>query len=227
MANALPERSLLKTAGLQCKNLHDYLKSQTPEVLDRLYHNPPICLAVFRELPTIARHYVMRLLFLERPVPQMVITSWCSKLHTEEHQKVAQVLNELNVWNEVSMSGGLPGWTLNKTFQTNLKIVLLGGGKPWTMSNQLETDSKPRDITFLDSYALERWECVLHYMVGSQQQEGEIFISIVTINLHIYELKQNVFYQSLFFLWILNSHEKVIRLILNLVLKASKRSYYN
>lgn len=40
------------------------------------------------------------------------------------------------------------------------------------MSSQLEVDSKPRDIAFLDSYAIERWECVLHYMVGSQQQEG-------------------------------------------------------
>ena len=173
MANTTLGRNLFQPSELQCKNLHDYMKSQTPEVLDKLYRNPPICLAVFRELPTIARHYVMRLLFVERPVPQAVITSWCSKLHAEEHQKVANVLSELNVWNEVSISGGLPGWTLNRTFQINLKIVLLGGGKPWTMSNQLDADSKPRDIAFLDSYALERWECVLHYMVGSQQQEGK------------------------------------------------------
>lgn len=86
------------------------------------------------------------------------------------------------MWNEASIPGGLPGWILNTTFKKNLKIVLLGGGKPWTMSNQLETDSKPRDVAFLDSYALERWECVLHYMVGSQQQEG----NLIEINI-IYE----------------------------------------
>ena len=34
-----------------------------------------------------------------------------------------------------------------------------------------EVDPKARDISFLDAYALERWECVLHYMVGSHQQE--------------------------------------------------------
>lgn len=183
MSNTFAGKSLLQSNVLQCKNLHEYLKAQTPEVLDRLYHNPPICLAVFRELPIIARHYIMRLLFVERPVPQAVITSWCSKLHAEDHSKVAHSLTELNVWTEVSISGGLPGWTLNKIFQTNLKIVLLGGGKPWTMSNQLDTDSKPRDIAFLDSYALERWECVLHYMVGSQQQEG-ISADAVRILLH-------------------------------------------
>lgn len=51
------------------------------------------------------------------------------------------------------------------------------------MSSQLDADNKPRDISFLDSYSLERWECVLHYMVGSQQQEGvysnEIFYIIL------------------------------------------------
>lgn len=40
------------------------------------------------------------------------------------------------------------------------------------MSSHMEADTKPRDIAFLDAYAMERWECVLHYMVGSHQQEG-------------------------------------------------------
>lgn len=175
MSNTPGGKNLLRPNSLQCKNLQEYLKSRSPDTLNKLYHKPPICLAVFRELPIIAKHYVMRLLFVEQPVPQAVIASWCSKLYFEEHQKVVQVLNELYVWKEASIPGGLPGWILNNIFKKNLKIVLLGGGKPWTMSNQLETDSKPRDVAFLDSYALERWECVLHYMVGSQQQEGKVF----------------------------------------------------
>lgn len=35
------------------------------------------------------------------------------------------------------------------------------------MSSTLEVDSKARDIAFLDNYAMTRWRCVLHYMVGS------------------------------------------------------------
>jgi hypothetical protein len=31
-------------------------------------------------------------------------------------------------------------------------------------------DPKARDIDFLDSYAYERWECILHYMVGSKHE---------------------------------------------------------
>ncbi|XP_029157028.1 general transcription factor IIH subunit 4 [Nylanderia fulva] len=183
MSNTISGKNLLRPNTLQCKNLYEYLKSRTPDTLNKLYHKPPICLAVFRELPTIARHYVMRLLFVEQPVPQAVIASWCSKLFFEEHQKVVQVLNDLNVWKEASIPGGLPGWILNNIFKKNLKIVLLGGGKPWTMSNQLETDSKPRDVAFLDSYALERWECVLYYMVGSRLHEG-ISADAVRILLH-------------------------------------------
>ncbi|XP_014208985.1 general transcription factor IIH subunit 4-like [Copidosoma floridanum] len=183
-------RNLLQPSGLQCKDLHEYLKSRSPEMLNRLYGNPPICLAVYRELPEIARHYVMRLLFVEQPVPQAVIASWCSKLHVDDHLAVVQALNELSIWKEAAIPGGLPGWTLNHSLRKNLKIVLLGGGAPWTMSSQLETDSKPRDVAFLDSYALERWECVLHYMVGSQQQEG-ISADAVRILLHAGLMKRD------------------------------------
>ena len=173
MSSPLSGTSLLQPSGLQCKNLHEYLKSISSELLNKLYNNPPICLAVYRELPELGRHYIMRLLFIEQAVPQAVVASWSSKLHAEGHLKVVEVMNELNIWKESPMPGGLPGWVLNPVFKKNIKIVLLGGGQPWTMSNQLDIDNKPRDVSYLDSYAIERWECVLHYMVGSQQQEGE------------------------------------------------------
>jgi transcription initiation factor TFIIH subunit 4 len=66
------------------------------------------------------------------------------------------------------------------------------------MSSQLETDSKPRDIPYLDGYAMERWECVLHYMVGSQQQEG-ISADAVRILLHAGLMKRSVKCHDLLF----------------------------
>lgn len=166
-------QNLLRSTGLKCKDLHEYLKSRSPELLTELYQNPPICLAVFRELPVNARHYVMRLLFIDQSVYTAVVDSWSSKLDSEEHKRVIKVLCELSIFKEIRSPSSVHHWTLNSTFKKNLKIVLLGGGKPWTMSNQLDTDSKPRDVAFLDSYAIERWECVLHYMVGSKQPEGK------------------------------------------------------
>ncbi|XP_063225175.1 general transcription factor IIH subunit 4 isoform X2 [Bacillus rossius redtenbacheri] len=180
---------ILKTKNLQCKNLHDYLKTLPSDILDKLYNHPATCLAVYRELPEIGRHYVIRILFVEQPVPQAVVASWVSQAYAKEHAAVVKILSDLRVWQEAAIPGGLPGWILNVTFKKNMKIALLGGGKPWSVA-QLEADSKPRDVPYLDGYAAERWECVLHYMVGSQQQEG-ISADAVRILLHAGLMKRD------------------------------------
>ncbi|XP_017781706.1 PREDICTED: general transcription factor IIH subunit 4 [Nicrophorus vespilloides] len=175
--------TLIQPSNLECKNLYDYLKTRSSAVLEKLYNHPTICLAVYRELPELGRQYVIRILFVEQPVPQAVVASWGSQAYSKEHVYVSKVLTELSVWLESPIPGGLTGWILSSTFKRNLKIALLGGGKPWSMSSALEVDSKARDVSFLDSYSMERWECVLHYMVGSQQQEG-ISADAVRILIH-------------------------------------------
>lgn len=39
---------LPKPVNLECKDLYEYLKTRSAEVLDRLYDYPTICLAVYR-----------------------------------------------------------------------------------------------------------------------------------------------------------------------------------
>ncbi|KAJ3609324.1 hypothetical protein NHX12_023847 [Muraenolepis orangiensis] len=74
---------------LQCKNLHEYLKELSPEILDRLYNHPATCLAVYR-------------------------------------------------------------------------------GKAWAdEGSSLGPDRHARDVDSLDRYAMERWEVILQFMVGS------------------------------------------------------------
>ena len=41
-----------------------------------------------------------------------------------------------------------------------------------------------RDAAFLDKYAMERWECVLHYMVGSPGSADHISKDIKDILIH-------------------------------------------
>jgi len=63
------------------------------------------------------------------------------------------------------------------------------------MSNSLDTNSKPREISLLDTYAMLRWRCVLHYMVGAgtpKGPEGEgISPDAVRILLHANLMKQD------------------------------------
>ena len=47
-------------------------------------------------------------------------------------------------------------------------------GNPWTNSANLEPDAKPRSIQDLDSYALGRWEALLHYLTEKAQQEDSV-----------------------------------------------------
>lgn len=72
--------SLNSVVHLECKNLHDYLKSQPASVITKLYEFPAICLAVYRDcIPDIAQQFVIRMLCVEQPVPQAVVSSWGSQ----------------------------------------------------------------------------------------------------------------------------------------------------
>ncbi|PRD25915.1 UNVERIFIED_CONTAM: Gtf2h4 [Trichonephila clavipes] len=174
----------IKSQSLKCKDLHDYLKTLSSATLEKLYNHPATCLAVFRELPTLSKHYVTRLLFVEQPVPQAVIGSWLGQQYVKHHLDGVEALCELHIYMEAPVPGGLPGWILNTTFRKNLKIALLGGGKPWAVCANLEKDKHGRDIKFLDTYAMERWEALLHFMVGSKQSENTVSNDAIKVLLH-------------------------------------------
>lgn len=58
-------------------NVCNYVADLNPQIIDQLYrHSSANCLAVFRELPLLGKHYVLRLLFVEQTIPQAVISSW-------------------------------------------------------------------------------------------------------------------------------------------------------
>ncbi|CAN8019168.1 unnamed protein product [Ixodes persulcatus] len=171
------------SSSLKCNDLHAYLKTLSPATLDQLYTHPATCLAVFRELPIISRHYIMRLMFVDQPVPQAVVSSWNEQKYVKEHLESLEALTALHIWADASLPGGLPGWSLSGVFRKNIQIALLGGGQPWAVYSTLEKDKHGRDAQFLDRYAMERWECVLHFMVGCHTKEG-ISADAVRILLH-------------------------------------------
>ena len=162
-------------ALLACSTLISYLKTLDGSTLQQLYNHPATCLAVFRELPALGKQYVMRLLYVEQAVPKAVVSSWTLAgiaRTAEASSQAISAMTTLGIWQETAMPGGLPAWILDNTFRTNLKIVLVGGGDPWAMMRLEEADPYTRTESFLDQYSSERWDTVLHYMVGSRQQTG-------------------------------------------------------
>uniref|UniRef100_A0A8C6MCX6 General transcription factor IIH subunit 4 n=1 Tax=Nothobranchius furzeri TaxID=105023 RepID=A0A8C6MCX6_NOTFU len=153
---------------LQCKNLHEYMKELSPDVLDRLFNHPATCLAVYRELPKLAQNYVIRMLFLDQPLPQAAVALWMKKDGQRDHDECVSVLTGLRLWHSQQLQGGLQGYTLNPVFKDNLRTALLGGGTAWAEEQSaLGPDRHARDIESLDRYAMERWEVILQFMVGS------------------------------------------------------------
>ncbi|KAM4876254.1 general transcription factor IIH subunit 4-like, partial [Sylvia borin] len=76
------EAAVAPRVQLQCKNLQEFLRGLSPPTLDRLYGHPATCLAVFRELPGLAQAGVLRMLFLEQPLPQAAVGLWVKKEHS-------------------------------------------------------------------------------------------------------------------------------------------------
>lgn len=61
---------------IEFKDLTSYITSLPPTIIESIFDHPTTCLAIFRELPQLAKHFVMRLLLLNQEVPKVSIDSW-------------------------------------------------------------------------------------------------------------------------------------------------------
>lgn len=188
MASSLSLPKKIKSSPL---TLLEYLQTLPRNLLGKLFIHPATCLAVFREVPELGRHFILRMLSVDQPVPQAIVSSWTTPIYLNEANEACQVLSDLQLWQQVNVPGGLPAWNLNPVFKTHLKQALFGGGKPWAVFGSLEKNKHSRTPAFLDSYCLERWECVLHFMVGSQQANEGISADAIKILIHASLMKRD------------------------------------
>ena len=117
-----------KKKKLDCKDLYGYLLTLSPGSLNGLYNDPFTCLAVFRGLPELAKHYIMRTLFSSQTLSDAFVLSWCKKDWVKDHLEAVNKLKGLHIW--VSFEDGTPmlHYEVNTTVQSNLRIGLCGGG---------------------------------------------------------------------------------------------------
>ena len=86
-ASELPKRRVL-----EFHDLLTFLRRLPPSILDSLYGHPATCIAVFRDLPELSRHYVLRMLFVDQAVAQAVVSSWVSFSNQNEHIEAVKPL---------------------------------------------------------------------------------------------------------------------------------------
>ena len=83
---------LKKRRVLEFLDLLTFLRRLPPAVLDSLYGHPATCIAVFRDLPELSRHYVLRMLFVDQAVAQAVVCSWVSFSNQSDHNEAVKPL---------------------------------------------------------------------------------------------------------------------------------------
>ncbi|XP_064114323.1 general transcription factor IIH subunit 4-like isoform X3 [Macrobrachium nipponense] len=154
---------------LTCKNLLDYLKSLPRETLDKLYNHPATCLAVFRELPELSRHFILRVFFVLKPIQHVTVASWIPPHEPGKdvgdivllHRQSVQVLMDMCIWQEVKDELGNAAIQLNKTFRENFKIASLGGDE--SESPNMQITSSGFQFLLLDT-ASQVWFFILKYL---------------------------------------------------------------
>ncbi|KZS92011.1 transcription factor Tfb2 [Sistotremastrum niveocremeum HHB9708] len=166
-----------ETAGQQDAphTLIPFLQSQSQTALTRLYTRPSSCLAIFRLLGPIERQIVMSLLWLEGPIASQTLNAWVTKEGRKPYGTALDTLSKIQILPN-------PGtrMLLNPNFKASFRMALTGGGDlnsfgvPYVSSKEKDAERDGAgdkkfgpNLEHLDSYALERWETILHYMVSS------------------------------------------------------------
>lgn len=167
-------------------SINAYLASLDQEVRMELFRAPETCLAVFRLLPQLAKFYIMTLLFQSTMIPYSDLNRWISKSNAKMYQAESlKRLRSLNLLKEVKRQivhpttkqpAAVTFVQLNEVFKQSFKNAVAGlppGVSPENDLNlHLNDSTSPKfSIEYLDGWSLDKWERILHFMVGSQTSQ--------------------------------------------------------
>ncbi|KAJ2776596.1 RNA polymerase II transcription factor B 52 kDa subunit, partial [Coemansia interrupta] len=145
-----------------------YLESLPAQFSKRVFSNPAACLAIFRLLSTVGKQLIMSMLYLESPIKLQEVQQWARPEHQRTLKSKVHQLRKLHIL--VDERGQV---LLNAMFREQLRNALTGGGDFSSFGTPCgEAQGRgPVTLAWLAKYADERWEKILHFMVG--QTSGE------------------------------------------------------
>jgi len=159
---------------LECKNLLQYLCGLDSALLDRLYEHPATCMAVFRELPDLAKIFVMRTVYVEQPISQTDVQAWVTQEARESLAVAVNAMCDLKIWIANRPPGAaVPSYNMSGVFRSNLQKAIAGGGDAWANTSHLKQDPKAKSKADLEKYSSERWDVLLQFLVGSSSTVSE------------------------------------------------------
>lgn len=148
-------------------SVKDYLEGLPEVVLTKLYTAPATCLSIFRLLPDTAKILVMSMIYKEGAVKIEDIELLFRRKSQKYLSDALQKLKNLHLIKERFHTNTI---SLNGTFKMNFKTALMTTSSEVSSSFGVPCDTEDKykvDVVFLDKHATDKWESILHFMVGT------------------------------------------------------------
>ncbi|KAE8453654.1 hypothetical protein EG329_009165 [Mollisiaceae sp. DMI_Dod_QoI] len=147
----------------------EYLERLPGVTFRRLYQQPSTALAIFRRmLPHLAKTFAMALLYMPKPLLLTDLDSWVQPNSKRERDQALSLLSRLHIVMITAPSREDPQTvSLTPNFGSSLRLALTGGGEHQSFGVPSHDTLANLDTAYLDDYARDQWEGILHYVVSS------------------------------------------------------------
>ncbi|KAK3233904.1 hypothetical protein CYMTET_55819 [Cymbomonas tetramitiformis] len=170
----------------------NYLETLPPIKIDKLYESHWTCQAVFRSLPPVAKQYVLRLLYVDHGFPESTFKSWIAKKSISKHDAALASLARLRILvSSDRQTSPESTYKLHPSFQQQLRHGIAGSAPPPIAELPPAAQSSAPTAESLDKYAMNHWERLLLFLVGSSRPPTTIGISTLKSKLNV-----KILYQS-------------------------------
>ncbi|KAI3405922.2 TFB2 [Candida oxycetoniae] len=156
----------MTTSNLFKATVNEYLEDLPKTVQSKLFEAPATCLSIYRLLSPMAKFYIMSMIFNEKPIPVRDLNKWCKPSARKLEFEALKRLESLHLIEYDSKGTHI---RLNSIFRSNFRDCLTGSQDPNAFGSVDTTVDKHKvDVAFLDSFATQKWESILHFMVGTE-----------------------------------------------------------
>lgn len=145
--------------------VNDYLEGLPEQVQSRLYESPATCLAIYRLLSPMAKFFIISMLFEDHDISLRDLDKWVKHDSKYQLQHSIKSIKSLNLIMEGETKQPLM-IQLNPIFKRSFKNALTGGEINNSFGDVAEDDDIVK-TAMLDQYSADKWETILHYMVGT------------------------------------------------------------
>lgn len=157
---------IMSSSNLFKATVNEHLECLPKPIQSRLYEAPATCLSIYRLLPPLAKFYIMSMLFYEHPIALKDMSKWCKPTAKKIQFEALKRLRSLHLIEEHNKGSHLK---LHQTFRKNFRDCLTGSQTSNAFGNLCTSPDKNHiDVKFLDMFASQKWESILHFMVGTE-----------------------------------------------------------